>query len=319
MTAIRLQGRPVLRRVDANLNFVWGFNGVSAKLKTNYSARWTGVILPPVTADYFVGFTGQDGYRVWIDGDELVADWTEHRPSTTLTKPKRLEKDRTYSVKIEFFQTGRSAEARLVWGVPGREEKAAVRAAREANLVIMVLGLSSRIEGEEMKVKADGFSGGDRTAIDLPAPQEQLLESVSAIGKPVVLVLMNGSALAVNWANQHVPAILEAWYPGEAGGTAVAEALAGDFSPAGRLPVTFYKDLEQLPPFEDYSMAKRTYRYFSGDSLYPFGYGLSYTQFEYDKPSVSSTKAFPPMIPWPSRRMCSIAERWRVTKSCSSI
>jgi len=285
---IQLQGSPVLRRVDADLNFVWGFNGVSAKLRTNYSARWTGVISPPVTADYIVGFTGQDGYRVWIEGEPLVSDWTAHRPSTTLTKPMRLEKGRTYSVKIEFFQTVRSAEARLVWGVPGREENAAVHAARDADLVIAVLGLSSRIEGEEMKVKADGFSGGDRTAIDLPAPQEQLLESVSALGKPVVLVLMNGSALAVNWAYQHIPAILEAWYPGEAGGTAVAEALVGDFSPAGRLPVTFYKSLEQLPPFEDYSMAKRTYRYFSGDPLYPFGYGLSYTQFEYAKPNVSS-------------------------------
>ena len=138
-----------------------------------------------------------------------------------------------------------------------------------------------------MKVKAEGFSGGDRTAIDLPAPQEHLLESVNALGKPVVLVLMNGSALAVNWADQHVPAILEAWYPGEAGGTAVAESLAGDFSPAGRLPVTFYKSLEQLPAFEDYSMARRTYRYFSGEPLYSFGYGLSYTQFEYRQPRVS--------------------------------
>jgi beta-glucosidase len=138
-----------------------------------------------------------------------------------------------------------------------------------------------------MKVKADGFTGGDRTSLDLPAPQEQLLERVYAAGKPVVLVLTNGSALAVNWANEHVRAILEAWYPGEAGGTAVAEALAGDFSPAGRLPITFYKSIEQLPAFEDYSMANRTYRYFSGDPLYPFGYGLSYTTFKYSNPQVS--------------------------------
>jgi beta-glucosidase len=284
---INLEGEPVLRRVDAGLNFVWGFNGVSPRLKTNYSARWTGVLSPPATGEYIVGFTGQDGYRVWIDGEALVSDWTTHRPSTTQTKPIRLEKGRSYAIKVEFFQTVRSAEARLVWGVPGREENEALEAARAADLVVMVLGLSSRIEGEEMKVKAEGFSGGDRTAIDLPAPQEHLLESVNALGKPVVLVLMNGSALAVNWASQHVAAILEAWYPGEAGGTAVAESLAGDFSPAGRLPVTFYKSLEQLPAFEDYSMARRTYRYFSGDPLYPFGYGLSYTQFEYRQPRVS--------------------------------
>jgi beta-glucosidase len=283
-----LEGEPALRRIDPSLNFVWGFGGVSPKLTTNYSARWTGMLSPPATGDYIAGFTGQDGYRVWIDGEALVSDWTTHRPSTTQTQPIHLEKGRTYSVKIEYFQTVRSAEAKLVWGMPGREENEAVQAARDADLVIMVLGLSSRVEGEEMKVKADGFAGGDRTAIELPVPQEHLLESVNAVGKPVVLVLTSGSALAVNWANEHVPAIMEAWYPGEAGGTAVAESLAGDFSPAGRLPVTFYKSLEQLPAFEDYSMAGRTYRYFSGDPLYPFGYGLSYAKFEYRQPLVSS-------------------------------
>jgi beta-glucosidase len=284
---IKLEGEPVLRRTDAEVNFVWAFNGVSPKLTTNYSVRWTGFLSPSETADYIVGFTGQDGYRVWIDGEPLADDWTPHRPSTTQTKLIHLEKGQAYSIKIEYFETIRSAEAKLIWGVPGREEDAAVKVARESDLVVMVLGLSARVEGEEMKVKADGFSGGDRTSIDLPAPQEQLLEHVYAAGKPVVLVLTNGSALAVNWANEHVSAILEAWYPGEAGGTAVAEALAGAFSPAGRLPVTFYKSVEQLPPFEDYSMANRTYRYFSGDPLYPFGYGLSYTAFQYSHPQVS--------------------------------
>jgi beta-glucosidase len=169
----------------------------------------------------------------------------------------------------------------LVWGIAGREEQAAVDAARSADLVVMVLGLSARVEGEEMKVQAEGFSGGDRTSLDLPAPQEQLLEAVYATGKPVVLVLSSGSALAVNWADAHVPAILEAWYPGESGGDAVAGAMAGDFSPAGRLPVTFYKSAADLPPFESYAMKGRTYRYFAGEPLYPFGYGLSYTSFRY--------------------------------------
>jgi len=284
---IKFEGEPVLRRTDAEVNFVWAFSGVSPKLMTNYSVRWTGVLSPSETADYIVGFTGQDGYRVWIDGEPLVDDWTPHRPSTTQTKPIHLEKGKAYSIKIEYFETIRSSEAKLIWGVPGREEDEAVKAAHESDLVVMVLGLSARVEGEEMKVKADGFSGGDRTSIDLPSPQEQLLERVYAAGKPVVLVLTNGSALAVNWANEHVSAILEAWYPGEAGGTAVAEALGGDFSPAGRLPVTFYKSVEQLPPFEDYAMSNRTYRYFSGDPLYPFGYGLSYTTFQYSHPQVS--------------------------------
>ena len=140
----------------------------------------------------------------------------------------------------------------------------ALESARKADLVVIVAGLSPHIEGEEMKVDAEGFSGGDRTSLDLPGPQQKLLERLQALGKPVVLVLMNGSALGINWADQNVPAIVEAWYPGGEGGTAVAALLAGDFSPGGRLPVTFYKSVEQLPPFDDYSMSKRTYRNFAG-------------------------------------------------------
>ena len=277
---VDLKGQPVLSRTDASVDFAWGDRGVTPELLKNYSVRWTGVLVPPTTGDYLVGFTGEDGFRVWIDNNLLVEEWTIHRPGDTLTKEIHLEQGRAYQVKIEYFQTIRMAEARFVWSKPGEGEDA-IEAARNADLVIMVLGLSPRIEGEEMNVHAEGFAGGDRTSIDLPAPQEQLLEKIHALDKPVVLVLTNGSALAVNWAEQHVPAILEAWYPGEEGGSAVAEALAGDFSPAGRLPVTFYKSLDQLPAFEDYSMARRTYRYFDGTPLYPFGYGLSYTTFAY--------------------------------------
>ena len=282
----KLEGEPVLRRTDAAVNFVWGFGGVSPRLKDNYSVRWTGMLAPQESGDYLLGFTGQDGYRVWVDGKPLVEDWTPHRPATTESAPIHLERGKMYSLRIEYFQTVRSAEARLVWGRPGRQEDEAVAAAREADLIVLVMGLSARIEGEQMKIKAEGFASGDRTSLDLPSPQEQLLERVAAQGKPVVLVLSNGSALAVNWAQKHVPAILEAWYPGEAGGAAVAEALAGDFSPAGRLPVTFYKGTQDLPAFDDYSMANRTYRYFRRTPLYSFGYGLSYTSFRYGKPSV---------------------------------
>jgi beta-glucosidase len=286
----KLDGSPALSRIDEAVNFSWGFNGVSPQLSKNYSARWTGVLVPAETGDYLVGFTGQDGYRVWLDGNLIAEDWTTHRPSTTLTKELRLEKGHSYSVKIEYFQTVRGAEARLVWGRPGHEEEQALNTAGASDLVVMVLGLSARIEGEEMKIHAEGFAGGDRTSLDLPAPQEQLLEHVAATGKPVVLILMNGSALAVNWASDHVPAILEAWYPGEEGGAAIASALAGDFSPGGRLPVTFYKSTDQLPAFDDYSMAKRTYRYFDGDPLYPFGYGLSYTSFSYSNPHADNAE-----------------------------
>jgi beta-glucosidase len=287
---MELKGSPVLTRTDEAVDFAWGNTGISPQLPNNYSVRWTGVLVPSETGDYMVGFTGQDGYRVWLDGNLIAEDWNLHHPATTQTKKVRLEKDHPYAVKIEYFQTIRSAEARLVWSLPERAGQDALDAARAADLVVMVLGLSPRIEGEEMKVNAKGFAGGDRTRIDLPGPQEQVLERVYAAGKPTVLVLTNGSALAVNWADEHLPAIVEAWYPGEEGGTAVAEALAGDFSPAGRLPVTFYKSIDQLPAFEDYSMAKRTYRYFDGQPLYPFGYGLSYGSFTYKNPRVDHPK-----------------------------
>jgi beta-glucosidase len=165
----------------------------------------------------------------------------------------------------------------------------ALSKAREADTVVMFLGISPLVEGEEMEVKLEGFRGGDRLEIGLPKAQEELLKQVQALGKPTVVVLLNGSALAVNWANEHVPAILDAWYPGEEGGTAIADVLFGDYNPAGRLPVTFYKSVDQLPPFTDYSMQGRTYRYFKGEPLYPFGFGLSYTQFKYAKPQLSNT------------------------------
>jgi len=277
----KLEGAPAMSRNDAEVNFGWGYSGVTPELVHNFSVRWSGVLVPPVTGDYLVGFTGEDGYRVWLDGDVVVEDWEPHRPASTNTKRVHLEAGRTYAVKIEFYQLLRGAEARFIWSILGQAEQEALDAARQADLVIMALGLSPRVEGEEMKVDADGFAGGDRTKIDLPAPQEKLLEQIHATGKPMVLVLMGGSALAVNWADANVPAILDAWYPGGQGGDAIADVLAGDYNPSGRLPVTFYKSLDQLPPFEDYSMAKRTYRYFDGEPLYPFGYGLSYTTFSY--------------------------------------
>jgi beta-glucosidase len=144
-----------------------------------------------------------------------------------------------------------------------------------------VLGITSELEGEEMPVDEEGFKGGDRTSLDLPKPEQELLEAVAATGKPVVLILANGSALSVNWAKQNVNAILESWYAGEEGGAAIAETLSGKNNPAGRLPVTFYTGVDQLPPFGDYAMNNRTYRYFKGTPLYPFGYGLSYTTFSY--------------------------------------
>ena len=165
---------------------------------------------------------------------------------------------------------------------------AAVSAARQADVVVAVVGITSKLEGEEMKVDVPGFHGGDRTSLNLPEEESALLGALKGSGKPLVTVLMNGSALAVNWANDHANAILEAWYSGEEGGTAIAQTLAGVNNPAGRLPVTFYKGVEQLPEFEDYAMKNRTYRYFTGEPLYPFGYGLSYSKIEYSNMKLSS-------------------------------
>jgi beta-glucosidase len=195
-----------------------------------------------------------------------------------------LEAGKLYPIRVEFHEMVNDADMRVVWAVPGRDlEPAALDAARQADAVVMFLGLSPRLEGEQMKVPVPGFQGGDRVDLGLPAAQEALLQKVTALGKPVVLVLLNGSALAVNWARDHVPALVEAWYPGQAGGTAIADVLFGDYNPAGRLPVTFYQSADQLPPFDDYSMKGRTYRYFQGAPLFEFGYGLSYTTFGYSR------------------------------------
>ncbi|MGB9605916.1 MAG: glycoside hydrolase family 3 C-terminal domain-containing protein, partial [Bryobacteraceae bacterium] len=193
-----------------------------------------------------------------------------------------LEAGRLYRIRLDFHHYLNDADIQLVWAPPRPDPlPEAVEAARQADVIVAVLGLSPRLEGEEMRVQVPGFKGGDRETLDLPAPQQRLLEALVASGKPVVLVLMNGSTLAVNWAREKVPAIVEAWYPGQAGGEAIADVLFGDYNPGGRLPVTFYRSVDQPPPFTDYSMKGRTYRYFTGEPLFPFGYGLSYMRFAY--------------------------------------
>jgi beta-glucosidase len=165
----------------------------------------------------------------------------------------------------------------------------AIEIAKKADVIIMCMGITPRLEGEEMKVTVDGFRGGDRTRIDLQDVQQELIKKIHALGKPVVLVLLNGSALAINWEKDNIPAIVESWYGGQAAGQAIADVLFGDYNPAGRLPVTFYKSVNDLPDFSDYSMKNRTYRYFEGESLFPFGYGLSYTTFKYSKLKIPKT------------------------------
>src|ERR687890_411546 len=294
----KLEGAPVLTRDERAVDFDWGMSapapGVSAD---DFSVRWTGKLIPPVSGKYRLGATADDGLRVYLDGKLIVEDWTEHAP-TTRTGEVTLEAGRSYDLKFEYFEGRIGAVAKLVWQPPapqttGSPYAEALDVAKQADAVVLVLGISAQLEGEEMNVTEPGFAGGDRTNINLPPRQQALLEAVTAAGKPVVLVLMSGSALAVNWADQNVRAIVQAWYPGEEGGTALADVLFGDYNPAGRLPVTFYKSVEQLPPFESYSMEGRTYRFFRGEPLYPFGHGLSYTRFSYSGLNVSTARVLP--------------------------
>jgi beta-glucosidase len=275
-----LQGTPVVSRNDGDVNFVWQ-NGAGPDFPSDFSVRWSGALVPELNGTYEIGFRGTDRFRVWLDG-QLIAEADYAGNGRTLTRTLRLEAGHSYPVRIEYAQEHERGRAQLVWheAAAGKDYVAAVR---QADLIIAVLGLTSELEGEEMPVDIPGFRGGDRTSLDLPKAQQELLEDLVATRKPVVVVLMNGSALSVNWADRHVGAILEAWYPGEEGGTAVAEVLAGDVSPSGKLPITFYKSVEQLPAFENYGVRGHTYRYFTGEPLYPFGYGLSYSTFAFTR------------------------------------
>ncbi|MDC7677208.1 glycoside hydrolase family 3 protein [Asticcacaulis machinosus] len=279
------EGTPVATSTVVNAQYRWGWPTRQAR---EASVRWSGYVRPTESGGYRFRYTGDAGYRVWID-DKLIADvWDIAWPTSDTAVP--LEAGKTYKIRIEAAQKGERGDHRLQWSQPSANDTKAMAAAQDADLIVFAAGLTARLEGEEMKVLAPGFAGGDRTSLDLPEPQQKLIERLHATGKPVVLVLMSGSAMSVNWADKNLPAIIEAWYPGGEGGHAVAKLIAGDFSPAGRLPVTFYKSADQLPPFKDYSMDGRTYRYFAGEALYPFGHGLSYTTFSYGKLKLDRTK-----------------------------
>ncbi|MGB2627587.1 MAG: glycoside hydrolase family 3 C-terminal domain-containing protein [Candidatus Acidiferrum sp.] len=298
-----LQGRPGLT-VEFSTGEMWGpqrtvlterpVNNLDLKAEDipqeaagKYPLRieWSGFLTPTETGDYTVGVRLQGGFaRVEVDGKPLAHGWVGGDEAPQVRAGHiHLEQGKKVYLRVGYGQgSAGPLMAQLIWSkYDPRPSPEAIQAAKGADVVVAVLGITSELEGEEMPVSEEGFKGGDRTSIDLPKPEEDLLEAVAAVGKPVVLVLTNGSALAVNWANKHVNAILESWYPGEEGGTAIAQTLSGANNPAGRLPVTFYTGIDQLPPFEDYAMEGRTYRYFEGKPLYPFGYGLSYTTFSY--------------------------------------
>lgn len=302
-TNAKFEGQPIVSRIDAKINFDW--NRVSPAPgvpPSNFAVRWTGELIPPAAGDYVLGFrcmkrsttfdptVNRSGapvrYRMYLDGKAVLDDYSRDQDlkvTFTDTKP--------HSIRIEYQHINDDRFIDLEWQPPAQPMlDAALSAARHADVVVAFVGLSPNLEGEEMPVYAAGFAGGDRTAITLPAAQEHLLEQLGSAGKPLVVVLTSGSEVSMQWAQDHANAVIAAWYPGESGGTAIAQTLTGENNPAGRLPVTFYRAVEDLPDFSDYAMKNRTYRYFKGPLLYPFGFGLSYSHFAYGKPKASSAK-----------------------------
>jgi beta-glucosidase len=272
---------PLVSRVEANINLSESNLPPEAVGKKSIAVEWSGFLVPPDSGDYLIGIRADGFARMTLDGKSVAQQFRTHGVEAKVGRV-HLEKGQKVKLTVNYGNASGQPRAELIWAkatnAPSLE---AIAAARNADVVIAAVGITSQLEGEEMQVNEPGFLGGDRTSIDLPEPEEALIEAVGATGKPLVVVLMNGSALSVNWASEHASAILEAWYSGEEGGAAIAETLSGKNNPAGRLPVTFYKDTRQLPHFENYSMEGRTYRYFRGKPLYPFGYGLSYTTFSY--------------------------------------
>ncbi|WP_298578378.1 glycoside hydrolase family 3 C-terminal domain-containing protein [uncultured Luteimonas sp.] len=271
------ESEPVVSRVEPDVN---SRSLDLAQVRDVHRVQWTGYLVAPESGTYRLGIGGFNG-EMTFDGKPFVdlrgASWN----SLPTMKTVRLEGGRRYPVTV-------TTEARIltgigmVWKRVSDTPEADMRAAAaDSDVLVAVVGLTSDLEAEEAPIEVPGFKGGDKTSLDLLADQQALLEAARATGKPLVVVLMNGSQVNLAWAKQHADAIVEAWYPGQSGGLAVANVLAGHVNPAGRLPLTFYRSVDDLPPFGDYDMRGRTYRYFDGDPVYPFGHGLSYTRFSY--------------------------------------
>jgi beta-glucosidase len=299
-----LAGEPKLRRIEPRAHFEAGMEDpavLAAVGREKYSVRWSGTLTPPVSGEYELvvrigNWNRSAGARLFLDDKELtsvaaVAPVTQMTSTQAQQPPPRrggepakvkLERGRKYSLRIEYRQPAMGGTMQLRWLPPADASRAEAEAlVKDSDVAVVCVGLSSELEGEEMRgVNIPGFLGGDRTSIDLPEPQERLVAAAVATGKPVVVVFSSGSALA-SAASKRARALLAAWYGGEETGTALAQTLAGVNNPAGRLPVTFYENVSQLPPFSDYAMKGRTYRYFKGTPWYPFGFGLSYSSFAY--------------------------------------
>lgn len=291
----RLEGEPAALRTERPLSFDFGAERRGASSlpsgvpDSGFSVRWKGDLQTTLPGEYTLAIRGRGGFRLIVDGETLLDAWTppagQENAEREVRVARALPGNASLPLKIEYRSGGGAAAISLLWATPEPDAdfENAVRSARSADAIVFVGGISAQLEGEEMAVDYDGYVGGDRSTIELPKLQLRLLQALRETGKPIVFVNLSGSAIAMPWAAQNVDAILQAWYPGQAGGAAVADVLLGNYNPAGRLPVTFYRSTEDLPPFEDYDMSGRTYRYFEGSPLYPFGHGLSYTRFEYSE------------------------------------
>jgi len=280
---VKFKDKPTITRVESMIAMR---GNEFANLSEYYRVVWTGFVVPPETGTYRLGISGPNAELVF-NGRTLA----EHRYKPWGTRSEmtelQLEKGKRYPIRVRADAL-LLAGVELLWKRISTQPDAHLRAAAEkADVIVAAVGLNSDLEGEEMKVELEGFSGGDKTSIAVPADQRKLLEQAKAFGKPLIVVFMNGSTLDLSWAKQHASAVIEAWYPGQAGGLAIGNVIAGRTNPAGRLPLTFYRDVAELPPFDDYSMKGRTYRYFNATPVYPFGYGLSYSTFDYGPVSVA--------------------------------
>lgn len=272
---------PVFSRVDANIDFFWQRSPVDNTVRDEFAVEWSGVLIPKESGVY--QFSTRETLK--IDGEEV-------KDGIYLNANQEYAFEASQKFVHAFWGQPLEAYAKVSWLNSSRNLVAdAVAAAQKADVIIFTGGISADLEGEEMSVEIEGFDHGDRTDIRLPEPQRKLLATLKKLNKPIVLVNFSGSAIALNWANNNVDAILQGFYPGEATGTALARILWGEVSPSGRLPITFYRSLDDLPGFKDYAMTNRTYKYYEGDVLYPFGYGLSYTQFAYSELSAPATMA----------------------------
>jgi beta-glucosidase len=287
-----MNSSPVFTRVDDQINFYWEHLSPRYDMPDDdFGIRWTTYLVPPETGTYYLGGWGSSGYEILLDGKQIISSRSDDS-GFHKEVPAELQSGKKYKIEVVYKNYSGDADIKLLWAKPRINlVENAVKAAKEADAVVLVLGLSQRLEGEEMPIKIDGFSGGDRTHLNLPQMQEMLLDAVCATGKPVIVVLASGGAMSVNNAQQKAAAIILAGYGGQQGGNAVADVIFGDYNPAGRLPVTYYKTVDQIPSFENYDMNGKTYRYFTQEPLYPFGYGLSYTTFTYSNLSLPAKAA----------------------------